>query len=369
MGIFQKIIDGFRLTLTVEEEKAINDKIAVFNSAIHQMTGKYISLVEIDTFKGKWEQTYREIRATRIPQSSPIFSAVQRFFQDYDHVADTFAAMNESFLAMNSLRCDSLLSDIDGKSLDKQQRTVVLSDEPRTLVLAGAGSGKTLTIAGKVKYLCQECGVAPEDILLIAFTKKSAEEMTERIAGRLGISVQATTFHKLGLDIITAAEGKRPDVQDNLVDFVRNYFENEVISHPELVKQLIEFFAYYFHIPADMEKFDSLGAAYEYEKSVDFETLRNKYDQAQWVSQATADRSEQRRTLRDERVKSLEEVSIANFLFLNGVNYEYERLYPFESDDPGRKAYRPDFYLPEYNLYLEHFGVTRNGRVPWLTPH
>ena len=68
MGIFQKIIDGFRLTLTVEEEKAINDKIAVFNSAIHQMTGKYISLVEIDTFKGKWEQTYREIRATRIPR-------------------------------------------------------------------------------------------------------------------------------------------------------------------------------------------------------------------------------------------------------------------------------------------------------------
>lgn len=368
MGIFQKIIDGFRSTLTVEEEKAIKDQMSAFNLAVQQMVGRYISLGEIDTFKAEWAQTYREIRFTRIPKNSPIFPAVQQFSQDYDHVADTFAAMNESFLAMNSQRCDSLLSDIDGKSLDKQQRIIVLSDEPRTLVLAGAGSGKTLTIAGKVKYLCQEYGVAPEDILLIAFTKKSAEEMTERIAGRLGIPVQATTFHKLGLDIITAAEGKRPDVQDNLVDFVRNYFENEVVSHPELVKQLIEFFAYYLHIPADMEKFDSLGAAYEYEKSVDFETLRSKYDQAQWVSQATADRSEQRRTLRDERVKSLEEVSIANFLFLNGVNYEYERLYPFESDDPGRKAYRPDFYLPEYDLYLEHFGVTRNGRVPWLTP-
>ena len=368
MGIFQKIIDGFRPTLTVDEEKAIEDKISAFDLAVRQMVGRYISLGEIDAFKGEWTQTYREIRSTRVPKNSPIFPAVQQFFQDYDHVADTLAAMNESFLAMSSQRCDSLLSDIDGKSLDKQQRIVVLSDEPRTLVLAGAGSGKTLTIAGKVKYLCQECGVAPEDILLIAFTKKSAEEMTERISGRLGIPVQATTFHKLGLDIITSAEGKRPDVQDNLVDFVRNYFENEVVSHPGLVKQLIEFFAYYLHIPADMEKFDSLGAAYEYEKSVDFETLRSKYDQAQWVSQATADRSEQRRTLRDERVKSLEEVSIANFLFLNGVNYEYERLYPFESDDPGRKAYRPDFYLPEYDLYLEHFGVTRNGRVPWLTP-
>lgn len=368
MGIFQKIIEGFRPSMTAEEENAVRGKIAEFDLAVHRMTGRYISLGEIDAFKGSWSQTYKEIKATRIPRNSAVFPTAQQFFQNYDHLSDTITAMNESFLDMKSRKCDALLSDIDGKSLDQQQRIVVLSDEPRTLVLAGAGSGKTLTIAGKVKYLCQECGVPPEDILLIAFTKKSAEEMTERIAGRLGIPVQATTFHKLGLDIITAAEGKRPDVQDNLTDFVRNYFENEVVSHPDLVKQLIEFFAYYLHIPADMEKFDSLGAAYEYEKSVDFETLRSKYDQAQWVNRATDDRKEQRRTLKDERVKSLEEVSIANFLFLNGVNYEYERLYPFESDDSTRKAYRPDFYLPDYDLYLEHFGISKDGHLPWLTP-
>lgn len=367
MGIFQKIIEGFRPSMTAEEENAVRSKIAEFDLAVHRMTGRYISLEEIDAFKGSWNQTYKEIKATRIPKNSAVFPIAQQFFQSYDHLSDTITAMNESFLDMKSRKCDALLSDIDGKSLDRQQRIVVLSDEPRTLVLAGAGSGKTLTIAGKVKYLCQECGVPPEDILLIAFTKKSAEEMTERIAGKLDIPVQATTFHKLGLDIITAAEGKRPEVQDNLTDFVRNYFENEIVSHPDLVKQLIEFFAYYLHIPADMEKFDSLGAAYEYEKSVDFETLRSKYDQAQWVNRATDDRKEQRRTLKDERVKSLEEVSIANFLFLNGINYEYERLYPFESDDPTRKAYRPDFYLPDYNLYLEHFGISKDGHLPWLS--
>mgnify|MGYP002761826032 FL=1 len=367
MGIFQKIIEGFRPSMTAEEENAVRSKIAEFDLAVHRMTGRYISLEEIDAFKGSWNQTYKEIKATRIPKNSTVFPIAQQFFQSYDHLSGTITAMNESFLDMKSRKCDALLSDIDGKSLDRQQRIVVLSDEPRTLVLAGAGSGKTLTIAGKVKYLCQECGVPPEDILLIAFTKKSAEEMTERIAGKLDIPVQATTFHKLGLDIITAAEGKRPEVQDNLTDFVRNYFENEIASHPDLVKQLIEFFAYYLHIPADMEKFDSLGAAYEYEKSVDFETLRSKYDQAQWVNQASDDRKEQRRTLKDERVKSLEEVSIANFLFLNGVNYEYERLYPFESDDPTRKAYRPDFYLPDYDLYLEHFGISKDGHLPWLT--
>jgi DNA helicase-4 len=41
-------------------------------------------------------------------------------------------------------------------------------------------------------------------------------------------------------------------------------------------------------------------------------------------------------------------------------------LYPFESEDKFRKRYRPDFYLPDYDLYLEHFGVDKKGRAPWL---
>ena len=237
------------------------------------------------------------------------------------------------------------------------------------LVLAGAGSGKTLTIAGKVKYLCQEKGVSPEDILLIAFTHKSAEEMTDRISGKLGIPVSATTFHKLGLDLIREAEGKRPDVYEGLTDFCRDYFQNVITTQAGQVRCIIEFFAYYLHIPADMEQFSSLGEAYDYEKSVDLETLRSKYDQAKWIGKKEQSKKEQHRTLQDERVRSLEEVSIANFLFLNGVQYEYERPYPFPDNDPDRKPYHPDFYLPEYDIYLEHFGINREGKLPWLSAY
>ena len=367
MGILHKIKEHFNPSMTEEEANKLRAKISEFNTAVQQMSERYIPLEEISEFKERWDQIYKEIKAIHISKNKDIYSEVRQFLQDYDQISDIFAARNNSFIEKKSLQYDSLLSDIDGKSLDKQQRTVILSDESRTLVLAGAGSGKTLTIAGKVKYLCQECGVAPEDILLIAFTKKSAEEMTERINGKLGIPIEATTFHKLGLSVITAADGKCPEVQDKLIDFVRNYFENEIVSHKDLVKQLVEFFAYYLHIPADMEKFDSLGDAYEYEKSVDFETLRSKYNQSKWLDKAADGRSEQRRTLKYEQVKSLEEVSIANFLFLNGVNYEYERRYPFDADDPTRKAYHPDFYLSDYDIYLEHFGINKDGRLPWLS--
>lgn len=53
---------------------------------------------------------------------------------------------------------------------------------------------------------------------------------------------------------------------------------------------------------------------------------------------------------------------------MHGIRYEYEKLYPFESDDPKRKSYRPDFYLCDYDIYLEHFGISKDFTVPWLSP-
>jgi DNA helicase-4 len=49
------------------------------------------------------------------------------------------------------------------------------------------------------------------------------------------------------------------------------------------------------------------------------------------------------------------------------VKYTYEKLYPFESQDKFRKRYRPDFYLDDYDFYLEHFGITEDNRTPWLS--
>ena len=75
---------------------------------------------------------------------------------------------------------------------------------------AGISSdGKTLTIAAKVKYLCEVKNINPDEILLVSFTKKSAQEMTERIQEKLGINAQATTFHRLGLEIIKNANGRK----------------------------------------------------------------------------------------------------------------------------------------------------------------
>ena len=68
-------------------------------------------------------------------------------------------------------------------------------------------------------------------------------------------------------------------------------------------------------------------------------------------------------TLQGERVKSFEEVLIADWLTIHGVAYEYERPYEVDITSKTRRNYRPDFYLTDYGIYLEHFGVGRNGET------
>ena len=160
------------------------------------------------------------------------------------------------------------------------------------------------------------------------------------------------------MDIIKNNLGYRPEVSDDLTTFVHKFFENELLNHPDLVQALTEYFTYYLEIPENMEDCDNLGELYELEKSADLETLKSKYDREQYIKDTSSEKAKNLTTLNGERVKSIEETKIANFLFMHGVNYEYEKLYPFESDDPNRKAYRPDFYLTDYDIYLEHFGVS-----------
>ena len=340
-----------------------------FFAEYSELTKKYVCESDRKTFSSKWSDLYEKTAKYKIPKKSDDFSELIRFRIAYKFLENNFDSSNSDFIQSESQKYDGFFSNIDGKSLDCQQRTAVISDEDKILVLAGAGSGKTLTIAAKVKYLCEIKGINPKDILLISFTKKSAQEMTERIHNKLGIDVGATTFHKLGLDIITHSDGNRPDVCDESVlnQFVHDFFEREIANHPSIIKSLTEYFAYFLEIPNNMEDYSSLGELYEEEKSADLETLKSKYKREKYIRETAGEKSKSYITLNNERVKSIEETKIANFLFMHGVNYEYERPYPFESDNKERKSYQPDFYLSDYDIYLEHFGVAKNFTVPWLS--
>ena len=97
---------------------------------------------------------------------------------------------------------DNILSKDDPNiKLDEEQRKVVLSDEDYTLVVAGAGAGKTTTIEAKVKYLVEIKQIDPSRILIVSFTRKATDELKERF-NKLEIPVNISTFHSIGNTII-----------------------------------------------------------------------------------------------------------------------------------------------------------------------
>lgn len=329
-----------------------------FLSSIDDAKKDYFRHSKKEELKQGYKNLYKELSSRHY--KSLRNNIIDSFVNIYSNLDSLVKDWNSDFVQLELANNSRLFDNIDGKSLDEQQRYAVVVDEDNNLVLAGAGSGKTLTVSAKVKYLVDKKDINPAEILLISFTKKAAEEMQERISNRLKINVEAKTFHKLGLDIISHAQRKRPDVFEGISGVIDKYFKEEISANKAALKDLINFFAIYLNVPKDLEEFDNLGEAHDHNKSVDLETIKSK------VESKTMDLKKNKLTILGETVNSLEEVMIANYLYLNGVKYTYEKAYPYESSDPYRKHYRPDFYLDDYDIYLEHFGITENRKAPWL---
>lgn len=102
-----------------------------------------------------------------------------------------------------------LFSSLESQPLNTSQQQAIVTDDNHTLVLAGAGSGKTSVLAGKVAYLLESGRALPQEIVVLAFGKDAAAEMRARLRAKVGPateSVSVYTFHQLGLDIIRSVE-------------------------------------------------------------------------------------------------------------------------------------------------------------------
>lgn len=98
----------------------------------------------------------------------------------------------------------------------------------------------------------------------------------------------------------------------------------------------------------------------------DFSTLKGNLNEYAYTCVEKGSR--RKVTLNNEIVKSYQEVQIANFLYLNGIEYEYEPIYPYHIF-MARKRYSPDFVIRQNGkeIYLEHFGISEEGKNDWYT--
>lgn len=267
----------------------------------------------------------------------------------------------EEHLVSDKEYLDNVLKKVDPAiNLDDEQRRVVLSDEDYTLVIAGAGAGKTTTVAAKVKYLVEKKGILPEQILVISFTNKAVGELRSKINKALKIDCPVTTFHKTGYAILRRKEEERKLIVDGgfMFNVISNYLKGNILENPELVDKLILFFGSYFDAPYEG---DDLNTFFNYIAKADFSTLRG--NMSEYTEEIISKRTGNRVTIARETLRSSQEVRIANFLYLNNIDYVYERPYPYNILY-SHKPYTPDFTITqgEKVAYIEHFGITEKGK-------
>ena len=95
-----------------------------------------------------------------------------------------------------------------------------------------------------------------------------------------------------------------------------------------------------------------------------FAPYRSPHEFRHWGEYLDYIRSHEIRSLNGDLVKSFEECRIANFLYLNGIPYEYERAYEHDTATTKKGQYKPDFYLTESGIYTEHFALSESEDTP-----
>ena len=265
---------------------------------------------------------------------------------------------------------DNMYKDIDDNiHLDKEQIKAILSDEDYSLIIAGAGTGKTTTMASKVKYLVDIKKVDPSKIVVMSYTKKATEELEKRILLDFGIPAKVTTFHSLGLMHIREIfkDRKCYVVDDNKKEEIfLEYFKDHIFPYKDKVKELLEVFntttiaKQWVFGSFFQENYDKYSTFDEYFENYNKYRLSEIPNLKEWIySMMDKDlNSETITTIKGEIVKSKGEGIIANFLYKNGIEYKYEKIY--KDFMPDRKIYLPDFTLSlgDSPVYLEYFGLS-----------
>lgn len=298
----------------------------------------------------KWKARYQGLQKDKQMQNVKVLKKAvsyqdflkirSKFYEELKDLDKKVSIHNQEAANRKVENAYQLIGSVEGRRLDKQQMSCIVKEVHNHLVIAGAGTGKTTTIVGKIKYLLKANICNPEEILVLSFTHASAVEMKERIENETGMQIEASTFHKLGKNIITKVEAAVPKTtRVNLRQFVKTQIKKNMECN-EYLKLLNYYFL--FHRITDRSEFD----------------FKNKGEYEEYLQLNPPV------TMKNEAVKSYGELDIANFLNQNGIIYEYEKPYEMDTRTEEYGQYYPDFYLPEYDIYIEYFGINRQGQVP-----
>ena len=311
----------------------------------------YITETERWALAEKYDSLFRDVKSVFGSKELDESSDKEVFRRFHTAMTDTRShkkANNEHFVE-NQLSCFSQYFDtVLAHPLDAQQREAVVSLEDNVLVISSAGSGKTMTTVGKVRYLIDVQHIPAEKILLITFTRKAAESLSERLGEK---KLKCRTFHKLALDIIGEATGEKPTITP--LDFSVQVYHRLSEENPSFKAAIADYIIRSRYTMRDQ---------FEYASMEDYMMDRQKHGIQAFFKDMDG---------HPVFCKSDEESQICDFLGSRGIKFRYEEKYEVNTVDADYRQYCPDFsiYIERPNgqmkrVYLEHFAVNGAGRCP-----
>ncbi len=243
--------------------------------------------------------------------------------------------------------------------LTQSQRLSVIRNNDNNLILAAAGTGKTSVMVAKALYLIKTGLAKPQDILILAYNKSAAFELAERIQKRAFAldlreldDLRISTFHSLGRTIIAQSGGhvlltKFEEDEGLLKRWIDNFLFAYLSSSIDHLRDFVRLFM----------------------SSISYNEMSKKHAQQvetadlQALSLPLPEPDEELRTLNNDLVRSRQEVKIADWLFTHSVPYIYEDRYVSKKRVEPGIDYKPDFHIAGTDIYIEHFGIDRNGHT------
>lgn len=314
--------------------------------------GKIITATQekdfINHYKPHFQEAYSLVKKLEAFNITPS-ETISKFINDFGVINKLVKQHNEGVITFLLDTHKDFFDQCLKYPLDQQQRRSIVSEEDNCLVVSSAGSGKTSSIIGKVKYITDVKGIAPHRILLISYTNKAAAELTERMATD---GLKGYTFHKLAIDIIGRATGIKPSICDNtdalFIDIYHTLLGNNAFKN-----SVVEYFIDYQTNETDWEKRKN-------ERQEQLSEQKNVQLKAMFPDMDG----------RAIYVRSEQEQKICFVLSSLGVKFRYEEPYEHQLADEMHFQYRPDFsiYFEQKGvtkrIYLEHFGVDEHSLVP-----
>ena len=301
------------------------------------------------------------------PDLEPLRPNLRLFKQVTSGDFSAIEARNDQFVAKEMVLHDEYFRSVETSVLTAEQRVATVITEDCNLVIAAAGSGKTSVLVAKVGYLVKKGYALPEEILVLSFNKSVADEIASRIKERLvqpgviSALPEVSTFHAFGMTTIKetgqalklASLALSSDLRSREIQKI---FFDLIESDAQFQADAIRFLALH-GVSGTPEEAAELAAQFG-------KSWRDLIAQPIGTVELPDPGGSLYTTLSGDTVRSKQELQIANWLTLMGIEFVYEKPFPAVAAHPWTRSYRPDFYYPALDLWHEHFGINIFGEAP-----